>query len=227
MGRAAIAFFDLDRTLIAINSVTSWLWEELRAGNVGPFDAVRALGWIARYSLGAADLESAILATIAAMKGRDEREIVARTAEWYARVVRREVRPGGRVALARHRDRGDKAVLLTSSSPYLSALVARDLDLDHVLCTTLEVDAAGLFTGRPVGLLCFGAGKLAAAQAYAAGVGIGLDACACYTDSTSDLPVLAAVGFPVAVNPDPRLARIARARGWPVVDWGRPARVRV
>jgi HAD superfamily hydrolase (TIGR01490 family) len=188
----AVAFFDLDRTLIACNSATLWLREEMRAGNVGPLEALKAVAWIARYSLGAADMEEAILATIGALKGRSEAEIDSRTLEFYQRVVRPQLRPKGKEALSAHRARSDKLVLLTSSSIYLSRLVGRDLELDDLLCTRLEVDGEGLFTGRPIGRPCFGTGKLQAARDYVDRVGVSLSECTFYTDSASDLPVLEA-----------------------------------
>jgi HAD superfamily hydrolase (TIGR01490 family) len=218
----AVAFFDLDRTLIAVNSATLWLVQELRDGNVGTLEALRGMTWLARYSLGAANVEQALLATVEAVAGRDEATIAARTERFYEGQVRPQFRPGGRQALAEHRARGDALVLLTSSSEYLSRLVVRDLGLDDFLCTRLEVDARGRFTGKPKGRICFGPGKLDAAKGWLAGRGVALGDCSFYTDSASDLPVLEVVGHPVAVNPDVRLARTARQRGWRIEDWGRP-----
>jgi HAD superfamily hydrolase (TIGR01490 family) len=217
-----VAFFDLDRTLLAVNSATLWLREEVRTGNVRPLEALKAVGWLALYSLGSADMEDAMIATIATLKGRNEQEVARRTEEFYDRVVRAQVRPGALTAIAEHRALGEPVVLLTSSSRYLSSLFVRDLGLDDFLCTLVEVDAAGLFTGRPIGRPCFGAGKVDAAQAYLATRAVSLADCAFYTDSASDVPMLEVVGRPVAVSPDPRLSRIARARGWPVVEWGKP-----
>jgi phosphoserine phosphatase len=71
-----------------------------------------------------------------------------------------------------------------------------------------------------VGSLCFGAGKLGYAEAYARERGVSLSDCWFYTDSYSDLPVLERMGHPVMVNPDPRLRREAERRGWPVEWWG-------
>ena len=133
-------------------------------------------------------------------------------------------RPGALRAVEEHRGTGDRLVLLTSSSGYLSELVSRDLRLDAILCNRFEVDAQGLHTGRPLGDVCFGLGKLTHAERYAREAGVALSQCAFYTDSYSDLPVLEVVGRPVAVHPDHRLRREAVRRGWPVVDWGVPAR---
>ncbi len=218
-----IAFFDLDRTLLAVNSGRLWLCRELKAGHVTRMQAARAALWLAGYSLGLARLEDAVVKAVGMLAGLRERDIRQRTHDFYQRDVRRHYRPGGLEAVKRHRARGDRLVLLTSSSSYLSELVVRDLGLDDYLCNRFEVDEHGVYTGRCVGRVCFGAGKLLHADAYTASLGVSLDACAFYTDSYSDVPVLERVGLPVAVNPDQRLRRLAVRRGWHVVDWGVPS----
>ncbi|MEO1336693.1 MAG: haloacid dehalogenase-like hydrolase, partial [Myxococcota bacterium] len=71
--------------------------------------------------------------------------------------------------------------------------------------------------------MCFGRGKLELGRAYLESHDERLNDATFYTDSMSDLPMMEAVGHPVAVNPDPRLRRTAKDRGWPIVDWGRPS----
>jgi phosphoserine phosphatase len=113
-------------------------------------------------------------------------------------------------------------VLLSSTSPYMAEAVAAELHLDDVLCNRFEVDPAGRFTGKPDGELCYGAGKLTHGTRYAQEHGVDLAQCTFYTDSTTDLPMLEAVGRPVVVHPDPRLEQVARNRGWEIVAWGTP-----
>lgn len=215
-----IAFFDFDRTLIRRNSAAMWVRFEVAGGHVSKWQGLRAAAWLTSYHLGYARLEDAIRDSITTLRGLAERDVVERTRRFYDELVRPLYRPGARAALVMHRRAGHRLVLLTSSSQYLSELAARDLELDDVLCTRFAVDEAGLFTGGIEGPLCFGPGKLAQAQRYARERGLPLAQCTYYGDSTSDLPVLEAVGRPVAVNPDPRLRRFARRRAWPIVDWG-------
>jgi HAD superfamily hydrolase (TIGR01490 family) len=219
----AVAFFDLDRTLLAVNSGVLWVRQELARGYITRWQALRAGVWLGRYQLGLVSMNDALLKAIALLAGTGEAPVRARTAAFYAEHLRMLYRPGAVRALAAHRSAGDRLVLLTCSSGYMSELVAVDLKLDAVLCNRFEVDAAGLHTGRPLGEVCFGVGKRQYAQAYAREAGVTLAECTFYTDSYSDLPVLEAVGRPVAVNPDLRLRREALRRGWPVVDWGLPA----
>ena len=221
--RVAIAFFDFDRTLIANNSGALWLRRELRLGHISPLQGLRAAVWLMRYQLGFAELEDAIARAISTLAGSREQELRERTARFYESQVKPLYRPGARKALEEHRRAGDSLVLLTSSSLYLSELVARELMLDAVLCNRFEVDDRGLHTGRTIGAVCFGKGKLLHAEEFVRGRGTRLSDCAFYTDSFADLPVLEAVGKPVAVNPDRRLRRLAHQRGWELVDWGEPA----
>lgn len=216
----SIAFFDLDRTLLRRNSGVLWLGAELRAGFIRPSQAARAAVWLARYHLGQAGLDAALLEAIATLEGSSEAELRARTLAFYTREVQPLYRPGAHAALARHRAQGHRLVLLTSSSNYLSEPVVEELGLDEALCCRFEVAPDGRFTGRPAGVLAFGEGKLTLARGCAERHGARLGDCTFYTDSASDLPVLEAVGRPVVVQPDPRLRRVARARGWAEEDWG-------
>ena len=218
----AIAFFDLDRTLISRNSGGLWVRSELRQGFITTWQAFRASIWLARYRIGLADLSDALLAAIASLEGSEESEMRARTQEFYHREIRDLYRPGAYKALSFHRNNGDKLILLSSTTPYMAEAVAEDLGLDGVLCNRLEVSAAGRFTGRPEGDLCFGSGKLTHGLRCAEKYQVDLRDCAFYTDSRTDLPMLEQVGRPVVVHPDPRLEQVARNRGWEIVAWGTP-----
>ncbi len=208
----AIAFFDLDRTLISRNSGSLWVRSELRLGFVTRWQALRAAGWLTRYHLGFADLDQAIRAAVETLNGTEEGALRTRTLEFYEREVKSLVRPGGLDALESHRAAGDALVLLTTSSNYLSEPIGADLGLDDWLCNRFETED-GAFTGRPLEPLCYGPGKRTLAAAYAAERDVDLADCAFYTDSYSDLPVMEVVGRPVAVNADPRLKRLAHQRG--------------
>lgn len=218
-----IAFFDLDRTLLPTNSGKLMLRREIELGHVTRWQAMRAAAWLAKYSLGFASLDVAMTQVVELLSGTRELDLRARTRDFYEGHVRRRYRPGAHLALAEHQQAGDVLVLLTASSGYLAELVCEELGLHGALCNRLEVDGNGLHTGRTVGEVCFGAGKLAHARLFAEEKGILLKDCAFYSDSYTDLPMLEAVGRPVAVNPDLRLRREAGRRGWAVVDWGTPA----
>lgn len=214
-----IAFFDLDKTIICRNSATLWVRFELAAGRMSWQYALRAGWWILCYNVAAVDLGEPMRRGAAALAGQCEADMRARVRQFYDQLIRPLYRPGARAAVRAHRAAGDRLVLLTSSSNYMSELVCRELGLDDYVCNRLEVDHTGCYTGQACEPLCFGAGKVALAQRYAAAMGGSLGAATFYTDSHSDLPMLESVGYPVAVHPDPRLRRLARQRRWPTVDW--------
>lgn len=214
-----VAFFDLDLTLLGCNSATLWIRRELRLGYLSRLDALRGAWWIGLYELGLGSLDDAIRRAIATLAGSEEAEMRRRVEAFWTEEVEGTIRPGGRAALDLHRARGERVVLLTGSSPYMCERAIDTLGLDGALCTVYEV-RDGRFTGGVSGSLCYGPGKLGFAASYAEARGTSLSECTFYTDSFTDLAVLEAVGTPVAVHPDPRLARHARRLGWRVEDWG-------
>ena len=218
---AAIAFFDVDKTLLSVNSASLWVRREFAAGNITRMQAVKAGFWVTLYHLGFARMDDVLTEAVATLKGRVEREVIEHTLAFYRDDVRHTIQPAARAAVQRHKDQGDLVFLLTSSSAYLSAPIADELQIDGFLANRFVVDS-GLFTGIAVLPLCFGAGKVLHAQVIAEKLNIALKECAFYTDSVSDLPMLEAVGTPVVVDPDPRLRRIARRRGWPIEAWRQP-----
>jgi HAD superfamily hydrolase (TIGR01490 family) len=221
MGAARrIAFFDLDKTLISRNSATLWLRAEMASGRLSRLRALHAFTYVVRYSLGLVDIEDAIRRSVSTIAGQVEAEMADRALQFYGACVRPIFRPGARPVLDAHRAAGDRLVLLTSSSNYVSEQVCADLGLDEYLCSRFEVDADGRYTGRLIEPLCYGRGKVELASRCADEQGVALRDCIFYTDSIADLPMLEAVGEPITVHPDPRLRRIAARRGWPVRDWG-------
>ena len=196
---------------------------ELRLGLIKPWQALQAAAWLTGYELGFAAIDGVLQRAIASLAGVPERDLRERTATFYEVCIRPLYRPGARLAIEEHRRAGDSLVLLTSSSQYLAEHVARDLKLDALICNRFEVDQRGLHTGRTIGALCFGAGKLQYASDFAIGKGARLQDSVFYTDSYADRPLLEAVGRPVAVNPDRRLRRLAAKRRWELLDWGTPS----
>ena len=125
----------------------------------------------------------------------------------------------GTCRLARgHLDSDDGVWIVTAAPVELAEIVARRLRFSGALGTVAEV-RDGAWTGRLVGEVLHGQVKADAVRTLADRQGLRLETCAAYSDSFNDLPLLDAVGFPHVVNPDRRLGRIARERGWPVHDF--------
>jgi HAD superfamily hydrolase (TIGR01490 family) len=212
------AFFDLDGTLLTVNSASLWVRRERRLGRISGWQVARAALLLGGYRLGLLDMESALREALGTLRGVAEEQIRAETRQWWADEVRGFIAPGARAVLEEHRRRGDLLVLLTSSSAYASEMAKAEFGLDHTLCQLYEV-AGGRFTGEPLRPICYGPGKVEVAEEWARRHGVDLSRSAFYTDSSTDLPMLERVGRPFAVHPDPRLRVAARRRGWPQLDW--------
>jgi HAD superfamily hydrolase (TIGR01490 family) len=210
------AFFDMDRTLLGVNSAKLWAMYLWRSGEMGTWDMARSMVWLARYKLALVDMTRVSAEAVGQLAGQEEARMRAQVHGWYEAEVRRHLLPAVVARLREHQARGEETVLLTASSPYISEQVAEELGMTDYICTRFEV-RDGLFTGRLDGPLCYGAGKVELAQRWADARGISLARSSFYSDSYTDMPMLEAVGSPVAVNPDPRLARHAQRSGWPMI----------
>jgi HAD superfamily hydrolase (TIGR01490 family) len=210
------AFFDMDRTVLRIDTGMSWMRFLYRRGELSTLGMARAVYWSGLYKLAVLDLEALAERLVADLAGKPEHEMVEKCRVWHASDVADQVSPKAERAIHEHRQEGDVIVMLTGSTQYAAEVVSSGLDIEHTLCSRLEV-AEGMFTGK-MATLCFGRHKVTMAEQFAAKHDIDLASSAFYSDSYNDLPMLERVGRAVAINPDTRLRRHARRRGWPI-DW--------
>jgi len=211
------AFFDMDNTLLRVDSGMSWVRFLYRRGELPPRMVAKALYWQTLYRLALLDMDAVFTRLVEDLRGDSEAEMIAKCEIWYRDHVAPEVAPAARVAIEHHRQAGHLIVLATGSTQYAARPVASGVGIEHVLSSELEVDR-GLFTGRPAAF-CFGHHKVALAERWAERHGVDLAASYFYSDSYNDLPMLERVGTAVAINADARLRRHARRRGWPVQRW--------
>ncbi|MEN0061962.1 MAG: HAD family phosphatase [Myxococcota bacterium] len=217
-----LALFDLDRTLIDVNSGRLWVSSEWRAGRLSALDVIWASWWLARYSLGwESGLERVFEAAAAGLEGVPEGEIADRVQNFLDRDLRHRLRPGGEKALEHHRSQGDKLVLATSGTQFAARSAVEAFGLQTFVCTELEI-LDGRFTGR-IAALAVGDAKLHRCEAWAEANGHDLSQATFYSDSMTDVALLERVAHPVVVNPDRRLRWHAQQRGWPIEDWGQAA----
>lgn len=218
----SLAFFDLDKTLIADNSARLWILEEWHQRRISIFELFWGSFWLLKYTLGFTRLEEVIKISVKTLKGKKSQDFLDLTIDFYERMIKDLYRPGALKAILWHKSQGEKTVLLTSAIDFLSELVMKDLGLDFCLSSKLEIGEKGLFTGSLVGEPCFGVHKVTKALDLAKKLGVSLKDCTFYTDSASDLPLLNIIGKPKVVNPDIHLWTRARLKRWPIIDWGRP-----
>jgi HAD superfamily hydrolase (TIGR01490 family) len=212
------AFFDMDRTLIRVNSAALFVRWQVRRGAARRRDLAHMLWWLTQYTFGKLDVETLAAQAALTMRGRDEAAFRTVMRDWIESEVLPHIAARARAEVARRRREGYECVVLTSSTPYAAEPLAEQLAIEHVLASRLTVED-GQFTGAYVAPLCYGPGKVVLAEAWARTHGVALTDSAFYTDSISDLPMLERVGEPVAVNPDPRLWWAARRRGWRIEHW--------
>jgi HAD superfamily hydrolase (TIGR01490 family) len=213
------ALFDLDRTVLDVNSGRLWLMAEWQEGRITFRDVAWGAWWLGRYSLGYEEgLEEVFDTATRSIEGTLEAELDERVRTWFDRELLHRIRPGAAAAIAAHREAGHRLVVATSSSCYVARRAMEHLGFDDEVSTTFHVKD-GRFVGT-IDRLAIGRAKDDAVSAWADDHGIDLSRWAFYTDSVSDLKLMERVGHPVAVHPDRRLSAIARERSWPIVDWG-------
>ena len=220
-GRAA-AFFDLDRTIIAGSSVFVFGLVAYRAGMVSNAelaqDAAKAVSF--KFS-GAGDekTEAVKQRVLDAIRGIPVEDLTALADDIIPRLlddVRREAR--GLIDL--HAAAGRDTYIVSASPVEIVGQFAEAMDMTGGIGTVAEVES-GVYTGELAEPFCYGDGKALAIERVAAKNGYDLKHSYAYTDSIGDLPMLEAVGHPVAVNPDKALEAVAYHRGWPIIEFSR------
>jgi len=220
------AVFDLDRTLLrgASGPVIS---QALRDAGVMSGRSIPGEGLVYRlFNLVGETRPSMILTRQAARFARGWRRDQVRDAgKQAAEVLAGAVQPFAHAIIDDHRAAGRRLVLATTTPDDMIRPLAERLGFDDVVATRYGVDGDGRYDGTIDGEFVWGRGKLQAVRDWAGREGVDLDASWAYSDSFYDAPLLAAVGHPVVVNPDPRMLALAVVRRWPVVHLDVPAGV--
>jgi putative phosphoserine phosphatase/1-acylglycerol-3-phosphate O-acyltransferase len=209
------AFFDFDGTLIAGFSATVFLKEQIRRGEVSPQEFLEMLSALTQFSLGGMGFSGLLSTAAQFMRGVREADYIAFGEELYEQQIARRVYPESRALVKAHMERGHTVAIISSATPYQVEPVARDLGIEHVLCSRYEVED-GVFTGGIERPLCFGPGKVQAAESLAERFGVDLAQSFFYSDSADDIELLERVGNPRPLNPNARLTEIAERQGWPI-----------
>jgi HAD superfamily hydrolase (TIGR01490 family) len=218
------AFFDLDKTLIEGSSALHFARAAYKNGMLSRRRLVRDVWANLRFRVrGSTDedtgaLRQRILDALAGQRVVDLRRLGPDVLAGILPLLYKDVL---REAYA-HQDAGRPAYIVTAASQELAEVLAHVLVLDGGIGMRSEV-RDGVYTGRPAGPFTYREGKAEAIREIAARDGIDLAASFAYSDSESDLPMMRAVGNPVAVNPDAALEKVARAEGWRIMRFDRLA----
>ncbi|HYC53782.1 MAG TPA: HAD-IB family hydrolase [Candidatus Binatia bacterium] len=214
-GPSVGAFFDLDRTLIAGFSASAFVRDWLTSGRAEIADIATSAAAALSFQLGQKNFSAFVSESLQMVRGLAETEFEEIGERLFGQTIAASIYPESRSLVEAHRAKGHTLAVVSSATRFQVAPVARELGIDNVFCTGLEV-LEGKLTGKVVSPTCYGQGKADAAEAFARERGIDLAQSYFYTDSDEDLPLLLAVGRPRPVNPSKRLASIAAKRVWPV-----------
>lgn len=211
-----IAFFDFDGTLIRHDSGVVCAIPSARRGLLGPRIFAELVGTWALSKVGLRARTDAMRVGFRCYTGRSIAELRAIMDELYDQHIRADLSPVMMDRVRAHREAGDAMAILTASAFFFAEPIARDLGIDEVVGTSVGF-TDGLCTGLVDGEIVDGVVKLAAARRIADARGVPLSSCVFYSDHIADLPLLEAVGTPVAVGPNRALHRVAKARGYRIL----------
>jgi HAD superfamily hydrolase (TIGR01490 family) len=217
----SLTLFDLDNTLISCDSDYEWGQFLVDRGVLErkAYEAQNA-AYYEQYKAGTLDIHEFLGFALRPLAEHAPEDLERWHADFMATRILPAMGAPAKALVQRHLAAGDLCAVVTATNSFVTAPIARAFGVPHLLATEPE-RAAGRFTGRVAGIPCFREGKIARVEAWLAAQGRRLQdfrESSFYSDSHNDLPLLERVTRPVAVDPDPKLAAVARARGWPAVS---------
>ncbi|MCF7809229.1 MAG: HAD-IB family hydrolase [Candidatus Marinimicrobia bacterium] len=208
------AFFDFDETLLSIDSA-----------GVG-FKVLKEEGYLTKgfmlkmglvlflFKLGLFNDERVARSMLSFYKGHKLQPFIDSAEDFYQDHLKPNLSVPAVNRLKWHQEQGHHTVLLTGSIAYYLKPVMRELEIDHLLCTYLEVSEEGVLTGRSRGPVCVGDTKVEQAMALADKLGVDLSKSYAYGNSHLDIPILEQVGHPVMVTPSKALHKHGESLQW-------------
>ena len=216
-----LALFDLDNTLLSIDSDHAWGRFLVARGIVDRVEFDRRNDYFFdRYKAGTLDIHEYLEFALAPLARRDRAEIDAWHSEFMRTVILPAITPSARALVRRHLDAGDLCCCVTATNAFVTAPIAIELRIPHLIAVDLE-EHGGVFTGKPRGIPSFQDGKIKRVEGWLATMDrrvADFPRSWFYSDSRNDIPLLERVTDPVAVDPDEALGTLARQRGWQVIS---------
>ncbi len=228
-GPHVAAYFDLDRTLISGFSAKQFVKSRLMSGKMSRKEIAAQFSGAIVYALGNKNFAALAAVSAKGVKDVPEKVLIELGEEVYMKYLADSIYDESRALVQAHMDKGHTVAIVSAATPYQVDPVARDLGIDHIMCTRMEVEK-GKFTGDIIEPPCWGEGKAHYGEHFAERHDIDLSKSYFYTDSAEDLPLLDIVGHPRPINPDAELSSLAFQREWPVSrfnDEGRPGFVNI
>jgi HAD superfamily hydrolase (TIGR01490 family) len=220
-----LALFDLDHTLLPLDSDQAWAHFIAKLGVEGAERNAEEIDvYYRQYVAGTLDMNDYLNYTLAPLARHSRAQLDAWHAAFMSEVIVPAIRPAARELIQRHLDAGDLCCIVTATNVFVTAPIGKALGFEHLLGIELGTeggDPLARYTGTAVGVPTFREGKIVRTENWLASLGYALKdfpKSYFYSDSINDVPLLERVTHPVATNPDPRLRAIAQERDWPIIE---------
>ncbi len=221
LNKPQLTLFDLDHTLIPIDSDQSWGAFTTRVGwtDEGEFTKQND-AFYQDYCNGVLDIRAYVRFSTHAIRVRSIEETQLMQMRFLKEVIEPQIRPAALDLIREHRERGDRLVIVTATNEWVTRPIADHFGIEDLIAVELERDEQGQITGEIAGIPSLGEGKLKRLQQWMQNQGLYAQdvETTFYSDSINDVPLLSWVNHPIATNPDDRLRAIALDRGWPILE---------
>jgi HAD superfamily hydrolase (TIGR01490 family) len=217
----SLALFDLDHTLLPIDSDFEWGQFLVRQGVVDADEYQRRNeAFFAQYQAGTLDPVEYLEFALGTLAGFEPGHLRALQDRYMLDVIEPAIRPSARALLQQHADAGDLVAIITATNAFVTAPIARAFGVEHLIAARPELDHRGHPTGKLAGTPTQGHGKVVHMHAWLEGLGRpfgSFERSYFYSDSHNDIPLLSVVSHPVATNPSAKLSEHANTLGWPLL----------
>jgi HAD superfamily hydrolase (TIGR01490 family) len=217
----SLVLFDLDNTLLPIDSDHAWGHFLVELGVVDKTKYEQANNYFYEaYKAGTLDIDEFLNFALAPLASHSRKQLE----EWHQEFMRLKIEPQIHTAalnlVKQHVDQGDICVVVTATNSFVTGPIARRFGIENLIATEPEETQQGEFTGKVKGIPNFQKGKVLHVEHWLKSQGLSWDNCSnsiFYSDSMNDLPLLEKVSTPIATNPDSRLAALAKERSWKII----------
>lgn len=216
-----LALFDLDHTLLPLDSDYEWGQFLVRIGAVeAEAFSRRNAEFFHRYQTGTLDPVEYLEFIFGVFATFPRAQLDAWHRQFMDETILPAITPAARALVREHQDAGDLVAIVTATNRFVTQPIAQAFGVPTLIAAEGETTETGDFTGRPLGTPNYGPGKIVNTKAWLQTLGKDLDSFArswFYSDSPNDLPLMSLVTDPVATNPNARLEAHAQAHGWPII----------
>jgi len=218
---SSLCLFDLDETLLPLDSDHAWGEFVIRLGWVDEVDFRRRNDeFYAQYQAGVLDIHAYIAFATTPLRERDAAALADAHARFMREVIAPRILPPALELVRMHQAQGDLVGLVTATNDFITAPIAAAFGIEHLIALRLERGPGGTITGGIAGVPSYREGKVARVGEWLQALHLDcgdFDSISVYSDSVNDLPLLERAHHPVATNPSPALEALARERQWRIL----------